>query len=93
MVSPIYKYIGGCTPRPLYQSIEELAERVGRLVPSHRDPERFHVEKSEIVASLREVARVLPDASDAAPKRPGLSLGGQNSSAKVPGFRMRGHAG
>lgn len=34
-----------------------LAERVARLVPSHRDPEHFHIEKSEIVDELRRLAR------------------------------------
>jgi hypothetical protein len=34
-----------------------LADRVRRLVPSHRDPERFHVEKSEIEHALRQMAR------------------------------------
>ena len=36
-----------------------LAAQVARLAPSHRDPERFHVEKSEIVAELRRLAREL----------------------------------
>lgn len=34
-----------------------LAARVSRLCPSHRDPERFHADKSEIVAELRRLAR------------------------------------
>lgn len=34
-----------------------LAKRVERLAPSHRDPEAFHVEKSEIVAELRQADR------------------------------------
>lgn len=41
----------GCT------ALDDLAERVRRLVPSHRDPERFHVEKSEIEHDLRRLAR------------------------------------
>jgi hypothetical protein len=34
-----------------------LAERVRRLAPSHCDPERFHLDKSEIAAELRRLAR------------------------------------
>lgn len=37
--------------------LERLAARVARLVPSHRDPEVFHIEKSEIVGELRRLAR------------------------------------
>ena len=49
--------------------IAELAERVERLTPSRRDPERFFVERSEIASELRAAAqgllgreRVLPGA-------------------------------
>lgn len=38
-------------------ALVDLAERIRRLVPSHRDPERFHVEKSEIEHQLRRLAR------------------------------------
>ena len=34
-----------------------LAARVARLCPDHRDPHRFHEEKSEIEAELRRLAR------------------------------------
>lgn len=37
--------------------LDELAYRVWRLRPDHRDPERFHVEKSQIVSELRKLAR------------------------------------
>lgn len=37
--------------------LTELARRVLRLRPSHRDPEEFHVEKSEIANELRRLAR------------------------------------
>lgn len=37
--------------------LDALADRVGRLRPSHRDPEAFHVEKSEIERALRRLAR------------------------------------
>ena len=34
-----------------------LARQVSRLCPDRRGPERFHVEKSEIAATLRRLAR------------------------------------
>lgn len=34
----------------------DLADRLRRLAPSARDPERFHVEKSEIEGELRRLA-------------------------------------
>jgi hypothetical protein len=39
------------------QLILELAGRVRRLSPHHRDPERFHLEKDEIARQLQRVAR------------------------------------
>ena len=33
-----------------------IADKVRRLAPSHRDPERFHIDKSEIEADLRRLA-------------------------------------
>ncbi len=41
--------------------LDRLAHAVARLSPSHRDPERFHIDRSEIVAELRRLARVLGD--------------------------------
>lgn len=40
-------------------ALEAVAERVGRLSPSHRDPERFHMDKAELVGELRRLARTL----------------------------------
>ena len=37
--------------------IAALARRVERLAPSHRSPEHFHIEKSEIAEALRRIAR------------------------------------
>jgi hypothetical protein len=37
--------------------IEDLAHRLVRLAPSHRDPEAFHVEKHTVAAELRRLAR------------------------------------
>jgi hypothetical protein len=34
-----------------------LARRLERLRPCHRDPEQFHIEKSEIATELRRMAR------------------------------------
>ena len=38
-------------------ALSDLAHRVARLCPDHRNPERFHLDKSEIVAALRRLAR------------------------------------
>jgi hypothetical protein len=37
--------------------LEALARRVVRLSPDRRDPEQFHMEKSELAAELRRLAR------------------------------------
>lgn len=37
--------------------LERLARAVGRLIPDRRDPEKFHVDRSEIVGELRRLAR------------------------------------
>jgi hypothetical protein len=42
---------------PPPHALIKLADRVRRLSPSHRDPERFHIDKSEIEAELRRLAR------------------------------------
>jgi len=40
--------------------LSEIADQVRRLgPPDHRDPERWHVDKSEIVAELNRLARQL----------------------------------
>lgn len=46
-------------PVPPAADLDRLAGAVARLSPSHRDPEAFHVSKSEIVAELRRLARTL----------------------------------
>lgn len=47
-------------PRPaVAPELDALADRVGRLRLSHRDPEAFHVEKSEIEAAIRQLARAI----------------------------------
>ena len=39
------------------EQIEDLVRRVRRLCPDHRDPHRFHEEKSEIAFELSKLAR------------------------------------
>ena len=43
--------------------LEQLADRVRRLRPDRRDPERYHVDKSEIERELRRMAREVSNAS------------------------------
>lgn len=38
-------------------ALDRLAARVRSLSPHHRDPERFHLDKSEIERDLRRLAR------------------------------------
>jgi hypothetical protein len=51
--------VGGFSRFPTSEgtALAVLAERVSRLCPDHRDPERFHLDKSEIVHDLRRLAR------------------------------------
>ena len=37
-------------------ALADIAERLARLAPCHRNPERFHEQKSELVAELRALA-------------------------------------
>lgn len=41
---------------PLGVTLDNIARRVERLTPSPRHPERFHEDKSEIVAELHRLA-------------------------------------
>jgi hypothetical protein len=43
----------------LSERLDDLAHRVRGLIPSHRDPERFHEDKSAIEAELRQLSRSL----------------------------------
>ncbi len=36
--------------------LHDIADRLARLAPSHRDPHRFHEEKSDLVGELRRLA-------------------------------------
>lgn len=54
-------YMGKCRHVPSLVSCDTLAalaQRVVRLCPDHRNPERFHEDKSEIAAELRRLARL-----------------------------------
>ena len=44
---------------PERDKLTALAARVLRLCPSHRDPEAFFVEKSELAGELRRLARAM----------------------------------
>ena len=67
--------------------LEELANCVRRLVPSHRDPEAFHEAKSEIEAELRHLARVLPLPRPTGRAERETLPDGADLAAKVPGLR------
>ena len=41
---------------PIAAVLRDLASRVERNVPQHRDPHAFHAEKSEIASELRRLA-------------------------------------
>ena len=47
------------SPHFPHSTLEDLAVRLSRLSPSHRDPERFHMDKAELVGELRRLARAL----------------------------------
>lgn len=46
-------------PRVEAQQLTTFADRLARLAPCHRDPERFHAEKHALVGDLRWAAREL----------------------------------
>ena len=68
-------------PRPetLPDTLARLARTVERLGPSHRDPERFHLDKAEVVQELRSLARL----TDRDP-RPAVSMGETAGLSRVP---------
>jgi len=54
------KYVGSNSQEPAMndsETLHRLAQAVRRLSPSHRDPHRFHEDKSEIERELRRLAR------------------------------------
>jgi hypothetical protein len=42
--------------RALAAILVDIANRLERLAPSHKGPEAFHIERSELVAALRRIA-------------------------------------
>ncbi len=60
------------TDRPDAQQLRNLAQAVRRLGPDYRDPERFHVEKSEIAAKLMMLADLAERLERFRPTRPPL---------------------
>jgi hypothetical protein len=44
-------------PRPIAEVLADIAERLRYLAPDHRDPEAFHLVKSDLVHELRRLAR------------------------------------
>jgi hypothetical protein len=59
-VPPVREDVGKCATLrycATRSTLGELAARVLRLCPDHRDPERFWHEKSEVAAELRRLAR------------------------------------
>lgn len=46
------------TPQEAVRRLRELAGRARRLPPpDHRDPERFHVERSELASDISDLTR------------------------------------
>lgn len=45
--------------QPIARLVADLAERVARLSPSHRDPEAFHIAKHTLASELRALARAM----------------------------------
>lgn len=43
----------------LARELESLRDRVSRNVPRHRDPERFHEEKSEIAGAISRLVSLI----------------------------------
>lgn len=56
---PILRIGGVVHPTPLHERVTDLGNRVARLSVSHRDPERFHLDKSDLAHELRLIAKEL----------------------------------
>ncbi|WP_290689983.1 MULTISPECIES: hypothetical protein [unclassified Haematobacter] len=68
-----------------WQALGDLADRLRRLCPDHRDPERFHIEKSEIEHALRSIARTHHGSS-----RQGSYAGGKGATIQSVQAKSRG---
>jgi hypothetical protein len=51
------------------EQLRALAERVRRNVPRRRDPERFHMESSEIARGILDIAGTLSFDREPAPRK------------------------
>lgn len=40
----------------IHTALNDIADRLAKLAPSHRDPQRYFEEKSELVNQLRRLA-------------------------------------
>jgi hypothetical protein len=49
--------IGSMPASDMQVALYAIADRLRFLSPSHRDPERFHLDKAELVDELRRLAR------------------------------------
>lgn len=52
----LYKKVRHCASLRHSDEVNNLANAVQRLTIDRRDPEKFHADKSEIVAALRRIA-------------------------------------
>ena len=59
----ILDVLEGCREHPPAAVCELLARALQRLAPSRTDPERFHLDRSELVAELRRLGRRLGQVS------------------------------
>jgi hypothetical protein len=68
------------------EMLANLAARIDRLTVSHRDPEAFFIERSEIAAALRGAAERVPlPVYPAGRVRRSASLASEDLAPKVPG--------
>ncbi|MDX8517966.1 hypothetical protein [Mesorhizobium dulcispinae] len=45
------------------ERLHDIADRLARLTPSHRDPHRYHEDKSELIDALRRLASEAPQSA------------------------------
>jgi len=43
------------SPNSIAERIDDISHRLERLVPCHRNPHKFHEEKSELIHELRKL--------------------------------------
>lgn len=72
-------------------TLSELARRVEKLRPSHRDPENFFIERAEIAHALRQIARNDPPMRETKPPATTLAPGRKNAPAGFCGRNREAH--